>query len=214
MAHGAVGGKEGDRHAGGARIAVGALEVLAKGDVMVVAIDTEIEREVDKAGGEDMEVEEVGEVEAAVETEAVAETGGIDIAEGARREEAVHAGGEKAVAHQTAEGMPYESALFVGGGAIGNAFGHAGEGTVAIVGEMGIEQDINEVFLIVVVGPGLAVGSGHLLAERGTALVNPHVADGGASDEVAKPGMTEFVAHGHLAGRVGAGGTLGHETYV
>ena len=128
----------------------------------------------------------------------------------------MHGGGEKAVAHQAAEGMPHESALFVGGGAIGNAFGHAGEGTVTIVGEMGIEQDIDEVFLIVVVGPGLAVGSGsgHLLAERGTALVNPHVADGGAGDEITKPGMTEFVAHGHLAGRVGAGGTFGHETYI
>ena len=66
---------------------------------------------------------------------------------------------------------------------------------------MGGEHDFIKVVLIVAVGPSGTEGGfgGNLFTEGGTPFVYPHIADRGAGDEVAKPCMTQFVAHGHLA---------------
>ena len=84
-------GEEGDGHMVAVGVVVGAYETLAQGDGGVVAFYLQLVYVVvDKSGGEDMEVEEAVEVDATVESEAVAQAGGVDGAEGAAVEEAVH----------------------------------------------------------------------------------------------------------------------------
>ena len=192
-----VGREEGYRNAVRPGGGGGADALLA--DVQGVA--EEVEVVVDESGAEDVEVEEAGKVGAGVVGERVAHFGGAHVAKGFFIHKAGDGGIEEGVAEVAAQRMPHEGPFVVGGRAVGERVGHWAEGVVAAVGDMGGADHILEVFLIEQVGSFAAVGgfAGHFAAERGAALVEPHVAFGAAGYEVAEPGVRQLVGDGDAA---------------
>ena len=203
----AVGTEEGDRHAVVAHQGGGAHAVLADGDADIVGglvafalADADVV--VVEAGVEDVEVKEAGEVDAAVAAERVAQAVGVDVAEGAAFHEGAQGGVEERVAEVAAQRVPHHGPFVVGGGAVGVGVGHAVQREVRVVGVVCGAQHVVEVALVGGVG-GAAAVSGlacHLAREAGAAFVYPHVALFLAGDEVAEPGVAQFVGYGALSG--------------
>ena len=196
----ARGAEEGDGHTVGVGEVRGAHIALRDGDSDVgggLALrDADVV--VDESRTEDVEIEESREVDAAVEAQRVAQPVGIEVAEGAAVHQLANGGVEQRIAQVSAQRMPHHPALVVGGGAVGVVVRHAVQGTVDDIGDMRCAEHRLEVALVVVVRPFASAGCfhAHLTGEGGAALVDPHVALGGAGHQVAEPGMPQLMDDG------------------
>ena len=174
---------------------------------------------VDKAGIEDVEVEEVGKVDTAVQGKAVAQLPRVDIAEGTSLEKGAQRGVEQRVAEVTSERVPHGGTFFVNRRAISVSWQLTIQRLEAIVSEMSVGQDAEKVLAgIISVSLRIAVGikslDGDLLTERGSAFINPHVVAAGARHQIAKPRVGKLVRHGGQTSLVLRSHTIGGEGNV